>query len=210
MDIHPPHSPIRSLRDFAIQLITITAGVLIALSLEGLRETYREHVLVSEAHEMLAREIADNRKDVENVLGSLHDQRQNLVVALRFADDLLARKHTDVRELSLKLDFAELSNASWTGAERTGALGHMSYADVRKYAQVFAQQEIFTAHQRQMMQRLTAAVAILGAGGGDPTQAGAKDLEAFRSEVLGLLGALALEEDFGKHLSETYRASLEK
>jgi hypothetical protein len=142
MDIHPPHSPIRSLRDFAIQLITITAGVLIALSLEGLRETYREHVLVSEAHEMLAREIADNRKDVENVLGSLSDQRQNLVVALRFADDLLARKRTDVRELSLKLDFAELSNASWTGAERTGAL--------------------------------------------------------------------ALEEDFGKHLSETYRAALEK
>ena len=41
MDIHPPH-PIRSWKDFAIQLVTITAGILIALSLEGVRESIRD------------------------------------------------------------------------------------------------------------------------------------------------------------------------
>jgi hypothetical protein len=33
VEIHPPHRPIHSVQDFVLQLLTITAGVLIALSL---------------------------------------------------------------------------------------------------------------------------------------------------------------------------------
>jgi hypothetical protein len=34
-DVHPPHGAIHGRRDFSVQLITITAGLLIALGLEG-------------------------------------------------------------------------------------------------------------------------------------------------------------------------------
>lgn len=210
MEIHPPHSPIRSVRDFAIQLVTITAGVLIALSLEGLREIHHEHVLVGEAREVIAQEIADNRKEIENFLGTLNDQRRNLNVALQYADERIAGKHPDIHELTMKLVFAELGSASWIGAERTGALGFMDYTAVRNYARVFSVQDVFVDHQRQMVQRLTGALAILNAAGGDPTKASAKDLESFRSEVLALLGGLSVEEDFGNTLSEIYRKTLEK
>jgi hypothetical protein len=33
-DVHPPHSPIHGWRDFFVQLVTITAGLLIALALD--------------------------------------------------------------------------------------------------------------------------------------------------------------------------------
>jgi len=64
VDIHPPHGPIRSWKDFLLQLVTITAGVLIALSLEGVREWSHYRTLVREARETLAREIAENMKEV--------------------------------------------------------------------------------------------------------------------------------------------------
>ena len=36
MDVHAPHEPIHTWRDFFIHLITITVGLLIAISLEGM------------------------------------------------------------------------------------------------------------------------------------------------------------------------------
>jgi len=61
VESHPPHAPAHSIKDFFIQLLTITAGVLIALSIEGLTEWNHHRQLVREATETIAREIADNR-----------------------------------------------------------------------------------------------------------------------------------------------------
>lgn len=70
MDIHPPH-PIHSWKDFGVQLITITAGILIALSLEGVRESIRDRALVREARENIHREIADNKHEVDNEISAI-------------------------------------------------------------------------------------------------------------------------------------------
>jgi hypothetical protein len=57
MEIHPPHGSIHSLKDFFLQLATITAGVLIALLLEGLVEWNHNRGLVHEARTTIGREI---------------------------------------------------------------------------------------------------------------------------------------------------------
>ena len=67
MEIHPPHGPIHSLKEFSLQLVTITAGILIALSLEGLVEWNHNRALVREARTTISREIADNRKELEEM-----------------------------------------------------------------------------------------------------------------------------------------------
>ena len=41
MDVHAPHEPINTWRDFALHLIIVTIGLLIALSLEALVEPAR-------------------------------------------------------------------------------------------------------------------------------------------------------------------------
>jgi hypothetical protein len=70
VDIHPPHA-IHSWKDFGIQLVTITAGVLIALSLEGVRESIHDRALVREARENIQREIADNQREVNGEIAGM-------------------------------------------------------------------------------------------------------------------------------------------
>jgi len=77
MDIHPPHA-IHSWKDFGIQLITITAGILIALSLEGVRESIRDRALVREARQNIHREIADNQREVNGEIKMIPERSTKL------------------------------------------------------------------------------------------------------------------------------------
>jgi len=58
MEIHPPHGPARSWSDVFGQLTIITAGVLIALALEGAVAWLEHRRLVREATTNLRNEMA--------------------------------------------------------------------------------------------------------------------------------------------------------
>jgi hypothetical protein len=204
MEIHPPHGSIQSLKDFLIALATITAGVLIALSLEGLLEWNHNRRLVREARETVTREITDNKKEVDGILASAAARQNDLDNALRLANELLNSKKSDIRHVNLGTSIADLSSAGWQSAERTGALTHMDYAEVQKYAGLYELQ--IAVQQRQVLGRLASALAVLGAG--DPHTAAPRDLELFRQHVLGLRADLIIERQLGQGLSEAYGKSL--
>ena len=209
MDIHPPH-PIHSWKDFGVQLITITAGILIALSLEGVRESMHDRALVREARENIHREIADNKKEVDNEIREMPDRGKRLDVALRFANDLLKTKRTDQHTVELGVNFPTLSAASWQTAERTGALAHMDYAEVQKYAELYAFQEFLTEQHRHALSALSAAIGILTASeDGDPTKALPADLQRFREQVVALRSVLFIEEQMTRTASDRYKKALE-
>jgi len=88
VDIHPPHA-IRSWKDFGLQLATITVGILIALSLEGVRESLHNGALAREARENIRREIVDNKKEVEGEIAGMERRGAIIDAALRFATDML-------------------------------------------------------------------------------------------------------------------------
>jgi hypothetical protein len=201
VEVHPPHAPAHSLKDFLIQLITITAGVLIALSFEGVREWWHYRSLVSEARETILRELEDNRKEVASVLNGTAGRRQNLSNAIRLADELLAKKTPTIHEINLGFELADLSSASWQSADRTGALAHMDYAEVQKYSRVYGHQELFAQRQRTGVEQLGLAMGILQS---DPTEATPRDLELFRQRVIELRATLDIEEQLAKRLVKSY------
>src|SRR5207302_1432447 len=82
VDIHPPHA-IHSWKDLLVQLGTITAGVLIALSLEGVRETIRDRALVREARANIKREIADNKREVDQEIAEMDARAKKVDTATR-------------------------------------------------------------------------------------------------------------------------------
>jgi hypothetical protein len=207
MEIHPPHAPIRSIKDFLLQLITITAGILIALSFEGVREWRHDRNLVREAHDTIAREIADNKKEIDVGLAGLSDRRKKLENAYRFANELLTAKKTDIQQIDVGSSLAELSAASWQTAERTGALAHMDYGEVQKYSKVYAVQQLFADQQRRSFEHVAVALTVLA--GGDPTAAAPRDLETLRQQVMLLLGDLMVEEQVGRQLAKVYGTALE-
>jgi hypothetical protein len=201
VEIHPPHAPAHAFKDFVIQLVTITAGVLIALSFEGVREWNHYRTLVNEARANIAREMADNKREVEIVLKGLEERRQQLRNALRLANDVLSTKKTDIHEIKLGFELADITSSSWQTAERTGALSHMEYGEVQKYSRLYALQDLYVDQQRRGVELIASVMGILH---GDPTLAPAKDLELFRQRVMEQLAGLNLEEGIAKRLIEAY------
>ena len=60
LDVHAPHDRMEGWRDFLLHLLTITIGLLIALSLEGLVDWRHHRHLVHEAETNLHGEIVRN------------------------------------------------------------------------------------------------------------------------------------------------------
>jgi hypothetical protein len=68
MEIHPPTKPIRSVKEFLLHLLTITIGVSIALSLDGIVEARHHRRLLHEARASLQMEIRANRDGLESAM----------------------------------------------------------------------------------------------------------------------------------------------
>ena len=208
MEIHHPHSPFHSWRDFLVEIATIVIGVLIALSLEGLREWNHNRSLVEEARAALGREIADNKRSVDGDLTQIDTRKQNLDNALRFADDIIATGSTAIHSLSLNVSLGELSSASWQTADHTGALGHMPYVDVQRYAAVYNLQDLYQAQERRSLEHLSEALSLISAHS-DPTKAPRADAQQFRDRILLMNGDLYLEQQIGKQLTDRYAKAVD-
>jgi hypothetical protein len=193
-------------RYFFIELLIVTSGVLIALSVDSLREWNQDRMLVSEARATIAREIADNKKEVDISLSEVEPRKTNIRNAVTLANDLLATRKSAIREFRLGFSIAEVSAAGWQSADRTGALSHMDYSEVQKYARLYAFQELFAAQQRQAVQRIASAIAILSDA--NPHDAQPDDLRAFRQHLLALGGELEVERQLAERLSGLYADAL--
>jgi hypothetical protein len=207
VEIHPPHAPAHSAKDFLIQLLTITAGVLIALSIEGLLEWNHHRMLVRQARATIAREIADNKRALDGHLASSDERAGDVETSLRLANELLTTKKSDIRKFQLNFHFPSLGAAAWQSAERTGALAHMDYSDVQLYAKLYGVQDLYVAQRQRLLDGMVSALSILE---GDPHAATPNDLERFRHELLALRGELLIDEQIGKQLSDAYKEVLAK
>jgi hypothetical protein len=196
-----------TLADYVFQFITIAAGVLIALFASGLTEIYNNRQLVAQARATIAREIADNKKDLDTTMASFASDRKALDNAVQFAADLLTTKKTTITSLELHYNMADLLATAWHTAERTGALSHMEYAEVQRYSKLYDFQDLFVQQQRITLSQLAAASALIQ-GGFDPDKPNLKDLETFRERVMLLQGQLFLQEDFAQKLAANYVEAL--
>ena len=209
MEIHPPHAPAHSVKDFLIQLGTITAGVLIALSIEGLTEWNHHRLLVREAKETLAREIADNKNALAQHFTDWDRSADNIEKALTLANDLLTTKKSDIHQIQLESHLSSLSDASWRTAERTGALTYMDYSDVQYYAKLYGYQDLYVSQQRRMIDRTVSALSQIS-GGSNPHEAPPNDLERFRLELMALRGEMYADKQMGQALLKAYDEALAK
>ena len=180
--------------------------MLIALSIESLREWRADQNLVREARATIAREIGDNKRDVDSVIAHAMTRHKNLETALQLANDLLARGTSTIDRIDLGVSLADLSKAGWQSAERTGALNRMEYAEVQKYSRVYGLQELYDVRQQRVLDRLAAASAIFGQD--DPLKAPRGDVETFRAQVLALRAELGFMDQFAERLRESYEKAL--
>jgi hypothetical protein len=134
MDIHPPEGPTHSFKDFAIHIGIVTIGILIALSLEGIRETVHEHRLVRETRENFRIEILADQRHMKLELANVQTLTRNtdkIIADLPTLAQSPAQLKARVDALAPSLYF--FSSSSWSGALSSGALSHMSAEEVSHY-----------------------------------------------------------------------------
>ena len=213
MDTAPPPEPTRAsdaaarkyaLTDYTFQFITITAGVLIALLINGLVEWNANRNLVRDARANIALELAANKMVVEMLNAATPDRLKQIDDALSFANAALTAQPINVRSLHLNFSLAELSSAAWRTAERTGALSHMAYDEVQRFSALYDFQDLFADRQRDLMAQVAAAFSVLGPDF-DPSKPNLNDMESFRQQILRLRGTNDIQGKLAILLAERYQ-----
>jgi hypothetical protein len=137
MEIHAPHEPIHSKRDFFIHLFTITVGLLIALSLEGLVEYAHNRHLVHEARENIRRELQLNHEAAQSDLAGIQKKIDRQKLNIDSIHGLMTNGKNFHGSVQNTWDFNSLNDSAWKTARETGALGYMPYDEVQRYADLY-------------------------------------------------------------------------
>ncbi len=145
MDVHPSHHAPLTWRDFFLQLLMITIGLFIALTLQAGVESLHHRHLVRDARENLLREIQNNHRRYAENARNLEKNRRQLAHDIDELRDLRGGKAIDAAALGWGWDWNSYSEASWKTARDTGAVSYMSSDLINAYTEVYSEQEYVNA-----------------------------------------------------------------
>jgi hypothetical protein len=207
MEIHVPDRPISGWRETVKHLSIITAGVLIALALEGLVTWVDHRMLVREAVANLTAELQTNQKELSGLFPALQKEQQQL----EHLDDVLgivsAGKPLQNESISLESHGAELKNAAVTTGQITGAFGYMEYSEVRRYADVYDLQAQFLRLQEREGQHFSDVLAFARRV---PTvdHPNAETVERWRAVIDVAVAGVVAREQLARQLQRRYEEIL--
>ncbi len=204
MEIHPPEAPIHSVKDFLLHLSMIAIGVLLALGAEGLAEHVHNRHLVREAKENIIGEIRDNHQTLQDNLPKLASNEQLLKTTLESLEKIRSDRRVKTPDVALNLNMLILSDSSWKTAGTTGALGLMSYSEVKQFATDYDVQDTVNRLSAQLTDYWLAMTAM----NGDASTLNNQQLDDLILRVQLALSHLQALENICKSLDEEYAKRL--
>jgi hypothetical protein len=162
LDVHPPHAPTHTWKDFFIHIATIVIGLLIAVGLEQTVEWMHHRHGVERAREHIHAEVEVNERIRRD------DQQQADLIIARLKGDLDILQVLDAN--NGKPQAADL-NFTWNGqgfysaalnsARDSGALALMPYEESAMYSDAYLQGSVTTDAMFETYKKIYAAKAIL-------------------------------------------------
>jgi type II secretory pathway pseudopilin PulG len=138
LDVHPPHTPTHTWRDFLIHIATIVIGLLIAVGLEQSVEYFHHRAEAKEAREALRLERETNhsryRRNTDSFRRFKAAVRNNLSVLVYL------KQHPGTPEQALPgvlvcgIPWIPPEESAWKAAQQTGATSYMPSDEVQTYA----------------------------------------------------------------------------
>ncbi|MDB5968832.1 MAG: hypothetical protein JWQ90_1282 [Hydrocarboniphaga sp.] len=180
-----------------------------ALSLDGMVEWHQHRSLVRDAEASLRGEITRNAQGMDQALADLQKTRESLARDVGILKTVIA---TGKLPADSKMEIASgirvLENVSWKTAQSTGALSYMTYEQARKYASIYATQDLLIDSEQQAARDAIISVApFLNTQDGDadpsPEQA-----DAIKQKIEVLQGQLLLVGSLMQSLDSEYKAFL--
>ena len=196
-------------RDFFLHLTTITIGLLIALSLEGLVEWQHRRHLVHDAEASLHAEIKGNAQNMDATLADLH-KRQDILKHDVYVLNYIAvnGKYPEDKHMSVDFRIVTFADVSWKTAESTGALSYIPYDLAQQYAGIYKDQDLLAASEQQSARD---AVVSIGPFINEPDNGPPPSRDEARSIIQNievLQGQLLMVDAFMQSLSTDYKQFL--
>ncbi len=204
MDVHAPERPIHSVREFLLQILTITVGILIALAAEALVSAWHHRQLVADAKANLTNELRANRRELDAaVLKAMPRLTQEQEDAMALVETLLARRPPVSTEITANYSIAQLTSTSWATAQSTGAVAHMEYDEVERFANVYELQARFVGIQDRLVEGY-----VMAGPGADPEKASPGELREWRARIVTIQAHLRAAQGIGQALVREYDKAL--
>jgi hypothetical protein len=180
LDVHPPHGPIRSWKDFTLHLLTITIGLLIALTLEAAVESMHHRHMVKDARANLRREIVENQRLYTENLGSLQSKLVQLERNIDQLRELRAGKTPEHFDLQWDFYWNGFVESAWMSARDIGAVGYMQPEVVEEYSGLYRQQTFVNEAGASILldSAKAAAPLLIAKNRKDPKELSPADIQA--------------------------------
>jgi hypothetical protein len=207
LDVHAPEHGIHGVRDFVIHLLTITAGLLIALGLEAMVEAAHHRHQREEAEATIREELQQNRDDLVKVQGTIRGEMKNMIGVLDFLEARGKGEPGDATGLTLGFSEGPLKDAAWRTAASTGVLSYMDYAQVEKFSLAYKEQDQFELMQQQALDEYLQLDSFV-VKGFDPKHIDADDVKEALPVVRRALAHLGGMMDISRGAVKTYDDAL--
>jgi len=210
MDVHPPHEPIRSWKDFILHLLMITLGLLIALALQAAVESLHHRHMVREARANLRREIVENQKLYTENLRNVQTELMQLEQNIEQLRELRAGKTPEHFDLPWDFRWNGFIESAWMSARDIGAIGYMQPEVIEKYSGIYRQQTFVNEEGVGIFfdQAKAAAPLLTAKNRKDPKELLPGDIQAMLLSAAELEGRVKTLQSTMKSLDIDYTALL--
>jgi hypothetical protein len=164
MEIHPPHGPILTKKEFFVHLSMITIGILIALSLDGLITWVHHGSLVREARENILTEVRKNKETVDQTLPELKKREEELKHIITLARQIEMHPGS-FKSGTMAVDWTshELYGTAWKTASTSGAATYMKYDELQRYTDIYDDQQEFASLQKESFSMISQLFPLIEA-----------------------------------------------
>jgi hypothetical protein len=174
MDIHPPEHPIKSVRDFLLQIFTITCGIIIALSLDAF-VTWRSDVgLARVARADFRAELQDNLNSLTAILPNDRAAGAWIGKEIVWGEAQLQHKILPAPPPPDPRSFASLSHAAWETALATQAIHRLRFDEARALSDAYSSQSTLNDFTNRAEEQWITMAGYAG----DPATLGDRDARA--------------------------------
>jgi len=179
LDVHPPHAPTHTWRDFFIHIATIVIGLLIAIGLEQTVERIHHRNQAREAQESLHRESIANRALVQHDFATIDEAHRLIRLNMASIVAAMAAPGQATYHLSpylLSTYILTPTDTAWLALRDNNLLGIVPGNLAAGYSKVEFMRSITAAESSNVMQSRQVVQALLHMRD-DPSQLSAEEFE---------------------------------
>lgn len=160
LDVHPPHTPTHTWRDFLLHIATIVVGLLIAVGLEQLVETLHHRHQLHEARRAIHVELEANAKSIARNIATLGQAQQAMQRNAAVLRETNATGNIASSSLTYEWRMAYPRSNAWQDAKANGAVSYMAADERARVGYIYGDIDLSQIFAMSYLQDNNVAAAI--------------------------------------------------